>query len=1144
MTEKKRTNNIVKHSLSQVLSSKNKKSALQKLKSKLEYSELDRVINNSLRKIEKLSFSVYGNLNPKKISDLGKSEQFYKPLSIEGEINWLQISIKKEKDKIRFFLLQKKKFENYFLLSDFYNAEKILDIVLDKTGISLWYIEARFLLLEYQNEPEKQKLFLSEINEKNKEGTISTVVNFLSQRTEKNLSAYKYDYDISNLFKTKSDSSDGEKETKNLYKFRLNFFEDYDLDDYKYILLFENKNSIIDRYLTLIKVFKVMYLKGENRSFIYYKSLYLFRKMADENLYPLLFAYNLEFDSEKYFDSRYMRIVNLYYQGDYKEVIKQSTNFIQKNPSQFDLLLLYVKSHISLNISYFDITFSESTLINQIGLKIYSLLKNEGNKKTLLYSLYQINKNLNSFNIAGFLNSFLKEEQNIEVDSNLKLLYNNKFNPKFASFFQTENEADLYLNYGLVNFPDSISIKHWLKISKAELSDIEVCEEILLSDNAKILFFKEKYEEAIIEFKKVLNTFPNNLPIIKEAIKFWFKSLVRQKKFNEAISLFVDNYIKDNSSIDKIDSNALLVELRKIRYKAIKRSIDLPIFVELNSEDDPEKSFVLEQYYKIFNKKNPTELFESFLSNETLKVEFFFNRVCNYETLKHSININNTVHRLTERQNIINYLIDNYPKKSEVYKEELNLVSNELIIYEGTQKLDESKIYANDQAIINNELTDIEGLFNRYKTIYNLASKESKVLVITKDSFALFKLGNKDNFQETEVKYSDSALIEVFSELFDLILDKYLFSKYGIVAYLSTRIRHGVLLGEIRPEFEKKNLILSRVGNSEIYEESNIWNKPFFGLDNSQKKKLHEILSKFSYKIDSEIESIIKNKIQIKRGTTNNEGLFNYDFDKTELYQFAHQLSEESDAKIFCQKIIDLIWKRTDANLEVIRSYIDKNIKDSFSLELNNLEKDLRDNFNNNELPQIFTNLIECSTIIENKLSKISSWFRRSGTSIVDFSIQKVFDIVWINTERCFTKIAVECNISYGVNPIIKSNYYIHFTDLFRILVDNMFKYGSYNGSKKEFEFKTLYDDECMIFTFISDKKEEEKDFPFMISEKGHVEINRNKLISEKKSGISKAVKIVKYDLENEDNYIKIDTNGDKFIVTVSIKLEKLVTDE
>jgi hypothetical protein len=1143
MKEKEKRKNIVKHNVSIVLSSKKKKEALQKLKNKLDYNELDLVINDSLKKIKKLSFSVYGNLIPKQISDLGKSEKFYKPLTIEGEINWLQISIKKEKEKIKFFLLQKKKFEDYFLLSNFFDAEKILNDILDKLGVSLWYIEAKFLLLEYKNEPEKQKLFLSEINEKNKEGTISTVVSFLSQRTEKNLSAYKYDYDISNLFKLKDDSSDGEKESKELYRFRLNFFENYDLDDYKFILLFENENSIIDRYLTLIKVLKVMFLKDEKKSFIYFKSLYLYRKTEDENLYPLLFAFNSKFDSVKYFDKKYISIIDLYYQGDYKEVIKELPNIIQKNPSQFDLLLLYVKSHINLNIKYNDVTYNENTVINQIGLKIYTLLNNEGNKKTLFYSLYQINKNLNSFKIAGFLNDFLKEEQNIEVDNHLKLLYNNKFNPQFSSFFVTENEADLYLKSGLKRFPNSISIKHWLKISKAELSDVEISDDILLRDNAKILFFKENYEESIVELKKIMDTFPNNFPIKKEAIKLWFKSLVLQKKFNEAISLFVDNYIKENSSIDKIDSISLLEELRKIRYKGIKRTIDLPIFVELSSEDYPEKSFVLEQYYKIFNKKNPTELFESYLGNETEKIEFFFNRVCNYETLKHSININNTVDRLTERQNIINYLIENYPKTSDAYKEELNLVSNELIIYEGTQKLDESKIYANDQAIINNELTDIEGLFNRYKTIYNITKKESKLLVISNNSFAMYKLDNKDNYQETEVKYSDSALIEVFSELFDLILEKYLYSKYGIVAYLSTRIRHGVLLGEIRPEFEKKNLILSRVGSSEFYEESKFWSRSFFDLNNIQNKDLHVILSRFSHKIDSAIESIIKNKIQIKTGIDNKEGLFNYDFDKTELYYFAHELSTETDSKIFCQKIIDLIWQRTDANLEVIRSYIDNDIKDLFSLELNNLENDLKEKFKN-KLPQIFTNLIECSTIIENKLSKISSWFRRSGTSIIDFSISKVFDIVWVNTERCFTKMEVEFKVGYGIDPVIKSNYYIHFTDLFRILVDNMFKNGSYTGSKKEFEFKTVQEGEFMVFTFINKKEEKQKDFPFNISEKGHVEINRNKLTSERHSGISKAVKIVKYDLENEDNYIKIDTNEDNFIVTVSIKLEKLVRNE
>jgi hypothetical protein len=507
-------------------------------------------------------------------------------------------------------------------------------------------------------------------------------------------------------------------------------------------------------------------------------------------------------------------------------------------------------------------------------------------------------------------------------------------------------------------------------------------------------------------------------------------------------------------------------------------------------------------------------------------------------------NLSNLSGVKTERLHIINHLIEQFPLRKKDYQEELNLISNELIIYEGTQKLEESKIYANDQAIINYELNEIEGLFNRYKTIYKLSLKDKKILVITENSYALYKYDGKEKYNETEVKYSDSALLEVFHELFDSILDKYLFSKFGIVAYLSTRIRHGVLEGEIRPVIDKQNLILSRVGNTDNYEESKFWNQPHFRLSQPQKVRLHEILSRFSLKIDSMIEKINKQKIQIKKDGRNNEGLFNYEFDKDELYLYANELSDETDVKVFSQRVIDLIWERTDANLAMIRDYFDEELKNTFSEEFNNLDKELKSEFSNSQLPQIFTNLIDCTTIIENKIGKISSWFRRSGSSINDFDIQRVFNIVWSNTEKCYPKVFAECNIKLAVNPKIKSNYYIHFTDLFRIFLDNMFKYGEYREGKKQFEFETSNGKSGIIFSFTNYRKAGEFDIPFRVKNDQLI-IDTAKLVDEHKSGISKAIKIVKYDFGNEHNLIRLDTNNqEKFVIEIVINVNNLISNE
>jgi hypothetical protein len=1135
--------NLYHNAISKVLYSKDKKHALHFFKNALDYKILCLLADGVSFSVKPLQFTLYGNALPKKIEELGVSDSLYKPESVENEIKWMLLSIRKYAKELSLFIILKNEFEKYFLLSDYEKAESILELVLNETGYSLWYIEAKFLLLEYQNKSEDQKVFLSDINEANKKGMLGTLAKFLSFRTERNLSAYKYDNDINSIFRINKNKF--ETDTREYYLFRLNFYENYIKQDYSAIVLFENCNSIIDRYLLLRDILKILSLNETKREFVYTKARYIYRKTNDKSLLPLLYLFNQRTVMNEYYDEKHLRILDLYYSGLYEEAIAECSTILLESPSNFDLIVIHANSHINLRRNLTNLTNDPKSLLNHISKKIYDVLSNNTIRRDLIYNLYQVNKNILSFEISPSIDYFLKKEQKYQVNRNLKLVSINHFDPYFAALYSNDDAAKEYLTNALQFFPSSISIQHRINYLNNELTDeTKISKELYSIDKAKILFNQNKYAESIAEWSIILNAFAHNAPIIQTALKYWFDALQQQVQYNEAIQLFVDNYIVNPNSVSKINSNELLETLRKMRYKGVKRVIDLPIFVSLNSFDDTEKSFILEQYGKIYGATKPSELFDKNLNSDKQKVELFYNTVCSSETLKHSIYLNTTVELLSERLHIINHLIEEFPTNKRDYQEELNLISNELIIYEGTQKLEESKIYANDQAIINYELNEIEGLFKRYKTIYNLSLKDKKILVITDNSYALFNYDGKEKYNETEVKYSDSALLEVFHELFDSVLEKYLFSKFGIVAYLSTRIRHGVLLGEIRPVIEKHNLILSRVGNTDEYEQSKFWNLPHLRLQPTQKAKLHEILSKFSLTIDTMIEEIIRQKIQIKKDGKNKDGLFNYEFDKEELYQFAIELSSETDVKVFSQKTIDLIWQRTDANLAVIREYFEGEVKIRFSSSLNDLEKELKAEFLNAQLPLIFTNLTECSTIIENKIGKVSSWFRRSGSSINDFDIKRVFDIVWSNTEKCYPKTFAECNIKLTENPNIKSNYYIHFTDLFRIFLDNAFKYGEIKGGKKQFNFETYVEGGFVMFSFTNYCKNGELDIPLKFKD-GKPMIDTTKLVVEQKSGISKAIKIVKYDLGNENNFIRVVTDDpEKFIIEAAINIESLIRNE
>ncbi len=83
-----------------------------------------------------------------------------------------------------------------------------------------------------------------------------------------------------------------------------------------------------------------------------------------------------------------------------------------------------------------------------------------------------------------------------------------------------------------------------------------------------------------------------------------------------------------------------------------------------------------------------------------------------------------------------------------------------------------------------------------------------------------------------------------------------------------------------------------------------------------------------------------------------------------------------------------------------------------------------------------------------------------------------------------------------------------------------------------------------MVCSFINDKNNDSEKLP-LETKNGQLIINTTKLISENKSGISKAVKIVKYDLDNENNHIMVDTeNTEQFAIIVAIEIKNLIQNE
>lgn len=1120
---------------------KNCSKVVFELKNNEDFDITTQIISEIIRIIPQFEKRCWGNMLPKTINELGKEKvYFYKPKSLKNEINWTILGIKQHIGIVNKFIEYRSIFEHQVLLGEYNKALETLDSVEKEIGVSIWFYESKFIVFEMMGSQDKSISLISQINEAKQgegedNGFVTLLLYYLWNRSKKDLSAIKYDEDLYNQFK--KNRTDFQQDTYNYHLFRLNYYINYDIENISIPLVMESTNSIIDRYILLLKVMQSAFLKDENKDTIVYRSQYLYRLTNDKELLPFIcLKNNISFSLKNYYDTTYIEIIDSYYQGNYSRVINLCKAYIKEDTSNFDVVKFYCYSLLFAGNGYSPIYYDSTSPVNQISKKMYDAIFEKDNTATL-YNLYQLNKNLYGFSIATGLDYFIKEENNAKKSNLLKLLSLKCFDPLYSTIFKEENDALRYLENGLDHIVNSVSIEHQLRRIKKEItSELIVADYIAEEDNAKILYINQDYEQAFTAWIEILHKNRHNNPICQTAIKFAFDSLIKLEKYQEAITLFVEEYIKNPIIVKKTEVSSFMQFLKKQKYKGIKRTIEFPIFVGLNSPKDTDKSFVLQSFCDYYDVKKPSELFDLITNNDENKIETFFSVIVSEDILRHYVYINSTQESLEEKQKLLGFLISMKTELESLYKKLADEVLEELIIYTGTKKMDESKIFANDQAIVKYELTDIEGLYESFNVQYNLLETGTFLFVDT-DS-----LSNSESIDgailKANVKYTDNAIYQVAYALYDTIRDKFLFSKFGLGNYLSTRIRHGVLEGELRSDFVEHNLVLNK--SNDQYITNPFW-KQTFGLDKDADEELYRILTYFSKQVDTLISDFKSVVLQIKIDKEE-KGYFDYWIEPETLSHETLKIAYKSkDSQEFCQFIIKNLWEITERNLSNIRNYIKIELSEKFHILFDELMRKLPEIHSEHFQNDIIRCINDVRANFSQKLLKIEGWFHIQESKFDDFNLQNLIKMAWESTCKFYPKVNLECKLNIqGADLTIKSIYGIHFSDILRIFLTNIFKYSSNNivSNKIHAQIDTIIQDGVLIFTFENDIRQNESDLNEKL--KSLMDL-QDRLQTEGGSGLVKAQKIVKYDLDDVDNFVKIEAKNQKCIATVRVNLKNLV---
>lgn len=1115
---------------------------------------------NLLRNIQK-SVSVYsrgvvdeieGCPFPKDYKQLCSIKpKFVRPVSLNSELVWFCSYAIKYFDEIKWFLGCKKEFEQLFMTGRFVDCYDLLQNVKKRLGVSLWYYEAMFLLYEYWDKRKEGIMLMSDCLKSTQDAYsnyLQSMVYKLHQRTTINLSPFKFDEDLDALFKRNRNQF--HEDYYRYFLFRLNFFNNINQEEISFNMLFESVSSLIDRYLMAVNLLKAESVKGELSQELKSRALYLYSKTDDEELVPVMVQLG-KAKQKQYYDARLIDILDSYYGGHYEETLEKCKACIPADASHFDVYVIYSRCLVYLGKSYHNILPGGSNIpANKLSRLVYDTLVNLGDTDAV-YSLCQMNKNLYGFHLAAAMHVFVKHEMNETVDDKIRALWCNHFDPEFAQ--ATCDDRDEALNYlqSYSNYKDSVICKVYAsRLQEEELAEGTASYNILLPHNATIVMQRGEYGEAFKMWKSYYEASGAWLPNRQKAVRNMVKCLFLDKKVEQAISLYVDFLLNDQPATKKVDTDEIIKYLQDNLYEGVRRNIDLAIFMGLNCKDGVDKSFILLEYCETQGVERPADLIGN-LDEPEDRQEAFFAIMNDDETLRHYFNIPSLKDRLNERLKIINYLLSLNTQNKDAYLQMQKEVEDALLVYKVSSNLNEGKIYANDQAILKYKLGEIDGLYNRFMQLLDIIIKDKKTFFVLDLSSSTIFYGEKDvEGEEVKSKTSvrENGIYEVFYSLYDYIRDKFLWSEFGLVAYLSTRVRHGELESKLRPELTQRNLILQT--NGDTYQPTPYWSLQY-NLSPSENTIVNEALTKFSKGFDEEVVNLIKERLQIYDKEKKPGGLFDYETDTNELPSKAMEIgllsrkAGEKDKEEFCRLMISWLWEKTESSLAKIRHYISGEFTDHINKLFDTLQYDLRPEV----LPvghvqkYLQSAITEASTVIAGKIKNIECWFNISGMKLEDVDLIQLTHQVFNNIETAYPQYPVDGRPEIQGNTFkVKSIYVLHYKDLLTNLITNMLKHGELDDETglKPITLQFTIGDELLALHFENKVKPgEEEALNKKFEEK--LSAQASYYNSEGGSGIAKSKKILKSDLQTEANSITIVAKDglcitDVVIYTINLK--------
>ncbi len=826
-------------------------------------------------------------------------------------------------------------------------------------------------------------------------------------------------------------------------------------------------------------------------------------------------------------------IIELYYAGNYHEVVMKGEEYLKSHPFETTILDLYNRSCIKLNIPPNDLYPDDSLAYRIHGLS-YFASKNDDISETCRTQLR--NACMAWYSIPGLrhLYHLFYDIDSVRRGCVYYQFWCDSLVPEIrdAAFFETPDETISYLKSSGYDTEKSVQVS----ILKQQYDD---------SYNQTFNLLNEYSDSELLDYKIKLENAQIAPVLVGSIASQLFDRLLQSALYTDAVSMLVNLLIEKPHVKIRFDRKLISQILTDDKDEKLPDQLELAIFYTIINADTYKRYLAYKRYLKNSGYNRASEID----ATNNVKHQFFLGKVADRNVLTLHVKEFDTEDDVdAERIELCKKMFAITNDKG--YADEITSLIKDHEVRALAQQVNDSKIHVDVQSLVNSEFDTEKLMFDTYTEIdENLEMFEQKNIEGLVD-FLKQQYEGKTVFVKFEfptVKYKRL----LFQQMILSIRDKFLFDpRYGLDKYLSARIRHGTLITQLRNHFLLHSLVTNKKEGGE-YSRINPWTQERVTfLPEKMKEAINNRLLQFTEWLDEQLRVVKEVKIQIN--TERSEGKAGGLFDYSENLIADMIVNIESDGyesfDAFVHTAIGILWKWTSKVLEDVRDYFQE-YKETVLQEMTNLQNDVMPLMASEPLlAHKFKDAITtCRTEFQSDISVVSSWFKPEKSKVRFFSVQQAVDtslsvINKINQNSLsFDSIVINDTCNYS------GDYFNAFHDVFHDMMNNILGYETKRPKLKGKGRIMINNIEGILFIEVSNPidikdqediqkiLDEQQNFPLLIA--------GGKTRKEVNSGCVKIFSTIMYTLLGDNKYENTIENG-CFIARIQIDTKQLIYNE